>query len=99
MKFTYVPIETPAPARESSASRRSASAHEATTRSMPITATWTGGAPAVSRPLPSLVTVISVPVSAIARFTPVIPRSASRKRRRSVRRANAVIASGSSPPS
>src|SRR5208282_5975440 len=49
------------------------------TFSIPITATKVSGIVLDSRPLPSFSTTISVPVSAIAKLTPVTPKSAARK--------------------
>ncbi len=60
-----------------------------------MTATCTRGTVVTMRPLPSLVTSTTLPVSATPRFTPVMPRSASRNRRRSSPRAKAVSSSGS----
>ena len=51
------------------------------------------------RPLPSLVTSTTVPVSATAKFAPVIPRSASRNFWRSSTRAIRVSSSGSAATS
>ena len=52
---------------------------------MPIIATWTRGSVVVSRPLPSLVQMQMLPVSATAKLTPLMPRSASRNAPRSTR--------------
>ena len=54
-----------------------------TTFSTPITATCTRGSEVTMRPLPSLVTSTTVPVSATAKLAPVIPMSASRNFSRS----------------
>src|SRR4030095_7962252 len=56
---------------------------EGTTFSTPITATCTRGSEVAMRPLPSLVTRTTVPVSATAKFAPVMPRSAFRNFSRS----------------
>ena len=64
----------------------------------------TRGSVVQKRPLPSLVTSTSVPVSAAAKFTPVMPMSARRNSPRSRSRAHAVSASrstgeiGAAPP-
>ena len=50
----------------------------------------TGGSDVESRPLPSLVTSTTVPVSAMAKLQPVMPTSARRNDSRSWARANAV---------
>jgi len=71
------------------------SVNEGTTFSTPITATWTRGSEVTIRPLPSLVTRTTVPVSATAKLAPVIPRSAWRNFSRSSPRAIRVRTSGS----
>ena len=58
---------------------------------MPIIATWTRGSCVDRRPLPSLVQMQTLPVSATPKLTPVMPMSASRKALRSTRRASCVI--------
>ena len=40
---------------------------------MPMTAMWTRGSDEHMRPLPSFVTITTVPVSATAKLTPVMP--------------------------
>ena len=65
------------------------------TFSMPITATWRRGSVVTMRPLPSLVTRTTVPVSATAKLAPVMPMSAWRNFSRSSARAAAVSTSGS----
>src|SRR5881409_10295 len=65
------------------------------TFSTPITATCTRGSDVVMRPLPSLVTRTTVPVSATAKLAPVIPRSAWRNFSRNSSRAIFVRTSGS----
>jgi len=49
---------------------------------MPITVTSTGGRVTHMRPLPSDSTTPTVPVSAIAKFAPLTPIRAERKRSR-----------------
>ena len=68
---------------------------EGTTFSTPITATCTRGSEVAMRPLPSLVTRTTVPVSATAKFAPVMPRSACKNFSRSSSRAIRVSISGS----
>ena len=55
----------------------------------------TRGSVCVRSPLPSLVTMIEVPVSAIRKFAPVMPTSAARKRSRRIARASASSVGGS----
>ena len=61
-----------------------ASSQSATTRSIPITATWIRGWEVTSRALPSFSTMQTVPVDATPRFTPdtPIPACANFSRRR-----------------
>src|ERR671918_569139 len=54
MAETYVVMGWPVAARGSRARRRSSCSHVSTTRSMPSSATWTGGTEVARRPLPSL---------------------------------------------
>ena len=68
---------------------------EGMTFSMPMTATWIRGSEVTMRPLPSLVTRTTVPVSATAKLAPVIPMSAWRNFSRSWTLAAAVSTSGS----
>ena len=56
---------------------------------------WTRGRICVRSPLPSLVTMIEVPVSATRKFAPVMPTSAARKRSRRMARASASRLVGS----
>ena len=56
---------------------------------------WTRGSVCVRSPLPSLVTITEVPVSAIRKFAPVMPTSAARKRSRSTPRASLSSDTGS----
>ena len=56
---------------------------------------WTGGKLCVRSPLPSLVTMIDVPVSATRKFAPVMPTSAARNFSRRMVRASASSAVGS----
>ena len=65
------------------------------TFSTPMSATWIRGSEVTIRPLPSLVTRTTVPVSATAKLAPVIPMSAWRNFSRSAFRATAVRTSGS----
>src|SRR5207247_2236908 len=65
------------------------------TFSTPITATCTRGSEVAMRPLPSLVTRTTVPVSATAKLAPVMPRSAVRNFSRNSSRAILVRTSGS----
>ena len=61
---------------------------EGTTFSIPVMATWMRGIEVHMRPLPSLVTSTSVPVSATMKFAPVMPMSAAMNFSRSWRRAS-----------
>ena len=65
------------------------------TFSTPMRATWIRGSEVTIRPLPSLVTSTTVPVSATAKLAPVIPMSAWRNFSRRAFRATAVRTSGS----
>ena len=56
---------------------------------------WMRGRICVRSPLPSLVTMIEVPVSATRKFAPVMPTSAARKRSRRMPRASASRLVGS----
>ena len=56
--------------------------------------TWTLGKVWVRSPLPSLVTMIDVPVSATRKLAPVRPTSAERKRSRRIARASPSSCSG-----
>jgi hypothetical protein len=56
-----------------------------TTFSMLASTMCTRGSVCVRSPLPSLVTMTLLPVSAIRKFAPVMPTSAARKRSRSLR--------------
>ena len=54
-------------------------------------ATWMRGSDVDRRPLPSLVQMQTLPVSATPKLTPLMPMSAWRKALRSTRRASCVI--------
>ena len=56
----------------------------------------TGGRTCVRSPLPSLVTMTDVPVSAMRKFAPVIPTSAARNLERRIPRASFTSSRGSS---
>jgi hypothetical protein len=83
----------PVPLRGSMRSTATASSSVATTLSMPNRAMCTGGSVVVRSALPSLVTSMMVPVSAIARFAPLMPTVASMNFWRSDVRACCWIAS------
>ena len=61
----------PVPLRGSIRNTATASSSDATTLSTPNNAMWTGGSVTVRSALPSLVTNMMVPVSAMARAQPV----------------------------
>ena len=69
---------------------------EGITFSMPVIPMCILGAEVQSRPLPSLVTITRVPVSATTKLAPLIPRSASMNLSRRATRAAAAITSMSS---
>ena len=66
-------------ARAAAATRRGRLS-EATSRSIPMSATWTRGRLDTSRPLPSFVTRTIEPVSQTPKFAPVMPTSARMER-------------------
>ena len=84
------------PERGSSCRNTSRSANRGITFSIPISAMCVRGTLVVSRAFPSFSRIRIVPVSATAKLTPLMPRSASAKRRRSAWRAAAVNAAASS---
>src|SRR5688572_28337129 len=63
--------------------------------SMPASTMWMRGRVCVRSPLPSLVTMVVVPLSAIRKLAPVMPTSATRKRPRSLTRASCSRLDGS----
>src|SRR5712691_3246886 len=83
----------PVPLRGSMRSTATASSSEATTLSTPNSAMCTGGSVTVRSALPSLVTSMMVPVSAIARLAPLMPTEALMNFCRRDSRACACIAS------
>ena len=68
-------------------------------RSMPISATCTRGSDVVSRPLPSLVVMQTLPVAATPKLPPEMPMSACRNPLRSTRRASAAMRGASATSS
>ena len=101
MNWVYEVIFCPVPLRASSFTIATASSRVGTSFSMPTTAMWTGGRVVARSALPSLVTSMSVPVSAMSAFPPVIPMSASRKLCRSSVRATCTsdaVSSGTGCP-
>jgi hypothetical protein len=85
----------PVAERASSLSSTVRLSQSGTTLSMPTTATCRSGRVVHMRPLPSLVTSTSVPVSATRKLAPERPMSAARNFSRRTRRAMAVSATGS----
>ena len=75
----------PSPSAPARAGSGEASSSVGTIFSIEAMTMWTLGRICVRSPLPSLVTMIEVPVSAIRKFAPVMPTSAARKRSRSTR--------------
>ncbi len=69
---------------------------EGITFSMPVIPMWMRGAEVQRRPLPSLVVITRVPVSAIRKLAPLMPRSACKNFSRSTSLAVAARASMSS---
>ena len=80
--------------RESAWYWRNASSTVGTTFSIPMITTYTRGSDDDMRPLPSLVTMQIVPVSAMAKLQPLMPMSAPRNSRRSRVRATPQITCG-----
>ena len=83
--------------RGSSCSMTSRSRHSGSTFSIPIRVTSTRGIVVHMRPLPSDSTTPTVPVSAIAKFAPLIAIGTERNLARRWRRAASAIRAGSSP--
>src|SRR6267378_2129694 len=83
----------PVPLRGSMRSTATASSRLATTLSVPKSAMWTGGRVVVRSALPSFVTSMMVPVSAIAMLAPLMPTVASMNFSRSETRACCWMAS------
>ena len=90
MNCVYEVIFCPVPLRARSFTMAIASSIVGTIFSMPTTAMCTEGSVVARSALPSFVTSMSVPVSAIRAFPPVIPISASMKLWRSSFRATAT---------
>ena len=90
MNCVYEVIFWPVPLRASSFTIATASSIVGTIFSIPTTAMCTEGSVVARSALPSFVTSMSVPVSAISAFPPVMPMSASRKLWRSSFRATAT---------
>jgi len=97
-RLVYAEIGWPVALRASSRSSTARSARPGTTFSMPRHATCSRGSDVPRSALPSFVTSTSVPVSATAKFAPVIAASAARKRPRRSRRAASVSRAGSVSP-
>src|SRR5215471_9529001 len=91
MNVVYTVMSCAVPERASSRAWVVASSQVGTSFSQPASTTWTGGSDEVSRPLPSLVTSMTVPVSAMRALAPVMPTWASAKTRRSSWRATPAI--------
>ena len=84
----------PVAERASTRSNCAASFSVGTSFSSEAMTTWTLGRICVRSPLPSLVTMMEVPVSAIRKFAPVTPMSALRNFSRKMPRASASSCSG-----
>ena len=79
MQVVYVLSCCAVAERGSSCNCRCASAQVGTSFSIPAVTKCTPGSDVASRALPSLVTSITLPVSAISAFAPVSPAPAPRK--------------------
>ena len=77
----------------------SSASRSGTMRSMPTKTICTLGNESTMRPLPSLVTSVTDPVSATAKLHPRMPTSASMNSWRRILRRKCVISSGTSVPS
>ena len=83
-------------ARRRSSTPRSAA--RGSSFSMPTHTTWSGGSAIPRSALPSFVQITTPPVSARAKFAPVMPACAARNAARRCRRATSARAAGSASP-
>src|SRR5215212_4579124 len=95
MNWVYVESFCPVAERASNLRKTVSDSQSGMTLSMPTTATCRSGMVEHIRPLPSLVTMTSVPVSATRKLPPVIPISALKNFSRRVSRAIRASSIGS----